>query len=789
MKTRASRGLWAAAALILSTAVAGGASAAVLVESDLKGWTGPLQRQGGVVVENKGELGWRASRGGDSATLDEHLVIDLKQAGIRPAAGALDFIITRQEESPSESLFTLVDDTGKKTYLLSLEWKGWNLGSTPELLVGDHWRNWKKLDPHAHGSGVTGQWVNSIPFNVARGQTFRLTITWNEKGRDEIYLDGKRLQYSYDETARSFSDALRDSTGLLVGVEYSGGIFASKMTSLVKDVRVLDVDTIVREERAAGVAIAGVTHNAFQAAGFSGKLVAGGELKVALEGSAGSTGSFDIAHFTDLDGKIPLDWRGWGVYLEDKSFYEPGEVNLRDVDGYQVYASKQLFDPTAPGMEPVARLKVEEQSYTLEYLDRDSVYYVAVVAEMRDGSLRPVLSPIVNRPLTETAPGVYAGSWKAGWHDRYPQAVVVGRLVNGDASGTLVAEKTFTVDPSVTIAVATSPSELRADEKSTSAVTVTLTDANGNPVSGHKVKFVLATTSQYTGVVGGGAFAEQVGGQVKEDRWGETDLFGKVTATYVAGFAAKTAVIVVRDMLSNDTGAGWVKTFIQSTAQLELQAVQEVGAAAEGYEIAVTSSNDWLTADGRSQARITAKVTQNGEPVEGHRVAFSVSSGTGSISVVQDVTGRDGAARAVYTAGKKIGMVLITASDVTVNISGGVLIELRSDAPAKLVIKIDPEKLPADGRSTADLRVTVTDINDNPNDNVAVEYRITEGDGRLGENETMTDRRGESENRYTAGRSAGRVSIEITVRSTEPTEEELATARGFAVAVTDYKFY
>ena len=85
---------------------------------------------------------------------------------------------------------------------------------------------------------------------------------------------------------------------------------------------------------------------------------------------------------------------------------------------------------------------------------------------------------------------------------------------------------------------------------------MTVTDANGNPVAGHKIKFLLATTSQYTGVVGGGAFAEQVGGAIKERRSGETDLFGKVTATYVAGFAAKTAVIVARDMVSNNTGAG-----------------------------------------------------------------------------------------------------------------------------------------------------------------------------------------------------------------------------------------
>jgi len=799
MKTRAGRGLRAAAAaLFLSAAVAGGASAAVLVESDLKGWSGAIQREGGTVVDNNGELGWRATRGGSSKSLVEQLAVDLKTAGIKPRSGALDFIVTRGEEGSSESLFTLVDESQGRgrgidadvKFRFILVWREGMLDpNKPQIYVENgRWRTWIKTNPRAKGDD--GQWFSGVPFNVPRGQTFRMTITWNEvTGLEDIYLDGKKLAYDYDETAPGLSDALRESTTLLIGSEPWFDSVSSKMTSLIKDVRVLDIDTLAREERAAGVPIAAVSHNAFQAAGFSGKLVAGGELKVALEGEAGAVGTFDVAHLTDLDGKIPLDWRGWGVYLEDKTYYEPGEVNLRDVEGYQVYASKTIFDPAAPGMEPVTRLKVEEQSYTLEFLDRDSVYYVAVVAEMRDGTLRPVVAPIVNQALTETAPGSYAGSWKAGWNDRYPKAVVVGRLTKGAAAGSLVAEKFFTVDPSVTITVNPSPSELRADEKSESAVTVALTDANGNPVAGHKVKFVLATTSQYTGVVGGGAFADQVGGSVKEDRWGESDLFGKVSATYVAGFAAKTAVIVVRDMVSNDTGAGWIKTFIQSTAQLELLPVEEVGAAAEGYEITVTSSDEWLTADGRSQARITAKVTQNGEPVEGHKVGFDVSSGSGSVSVVKDTTGRDGEARAVYTAGKKIGKVLITATDFTVNISGGVMIELRSDAPAKLKIKIDPEKIPADGRSTADLLVQVSDINDNPNDNVAVEYRIAEGGGRMGEATTMTDRNGESENSYMAGGTPGRVSIEITVRSTVPTDEELATARGFALAVTDYKFY
>ena len=436
---------------------------------------------------------------------------------------------------------------------------------------------------------------------------------------------------------------------------------------------------------------------------------------------------------------------------------------------------------------PAKTLKVGEQTATLEFLEIDKPYYTKVVALMNNGSLRTVIESRENLPLTEASPGVYTGAYQVTYQDVFPRAVIVGRLTRGLQTVDKVDVKTLVVDPALSIAVAADPSELKADEKSTSQLTITVTDANGDPVAGHKVKYLLATTSQYTGVVGGGTFAKEVGGVINESAFGETDLFGKVTATYVAGFAAKTAVVVARDMVSNSTGSGFVKTFIQASASLKLEPVLK-GEAASGYEIQVTSSDAWLTADGKSQARITAKVTLHGAPVEGHKMNFDVTGG-GTIRALQDATNKDGEARAVYTAGRKIGIALITASDLTARISGSVSIELRSDAPAKIAIKLDKDKLPADGRSRAELTVLVTDINDNPNENTAVEYAITEGSGRLRDDNGVTDRRGENSVEYTAGRTPGTVTFEITVRSTVPTEDELTKARGLAVAVTDFNFF
>jgi hypothetical protein len=87
------------------------------------------------------------------------------------------------------------------------------------------------------------------------------------------------------------------------------------------------------------------------------------------------------------------------------------------------------------------------------------------------------------------------------------------------------------------------------------------------------------------------------------------------------------------------------------------------------------------------------------------------------------------------------------------------------------------------------VRVLVTDINDNPNDEVGVEYALVRGGGRLADERTTTDRRGETTTRYTAGRDPGPVELEITVRSPVPTEEELDAARDLAVAVSDHHFF
>jgi hypothetical protein len=175
---------------------------------------------------------------------------------------------------------------------------------------------------------------------------------------------------------------------------------------------------------------------------------------------------------------------------------------------------------------------------------------------------------------------------------------------------------------------------------------------------------------------------------------------------------------------------------------------------------------------------IQATVTDpGGRPVPGDAVEFSLSSANGTLRTIAGVTDAGGIATAEYIAGKKIGSVVISATDTVRNISGNVSILLLSDAPAKVILKASPSTLPADGNSRSDLLVKVTDINDNPNRDTKVEFRMTRGGGKLDGADRATNISGDATIRFTAGTTPGIATILATVRSRVPSESELAKAK------------
>ncbi len=397
-------------------------------------------------------------------------------------------------------------------------------------------------------------------------------------------------------------------------------------------------------------------------------------------------------------------------------------------------------------------------------------------------------------PATPGAPGVpavdngtYRGTYTIAPGDDYEDGRIVGHFVSSDnvASDNVTSASKWTIDTKPQVTFNIDRKDLPADSTTKARIKLKAVDANGNAVKGRHLKLTLATTDEYTGTVGAGDFDENVGATV-ETRWrGETDSWGEVEFDYKAGFAAKTVILSAKDLDSGGTSVDYITAYKEASIDIALTPPVNRAAARRGlqYILKVEASRTELTADGKSRSVIRATLTDpNGTAVANDPVSFTLSSTNGTLRTIRGTTDSSGVATAEYIAGKKIGIVVVTATATLRNATGSVSIILLSDAPAKIYLKARPESLPADGFSRADLGVKVTDINDNPNKDTKVEFRISKGGGKLDYADRTTDRFGDASNRYTAGTTAGIASIVATVRSKVPTEAELAKAKNVLFA-------
>ncbi len=433
--------------------------------------------------------------------------------------------------------------------------------------------------------------------------------------------------------------------------------------------------------------IAKASHNGFQVAGFSGKLVAGDVLTVELEGEPGAYGSFDL-----------------GLAVKGVA-------------------------------------------------------------------------------LREGKPGQYRGSYTVGWKDEGSELAVTGRLADeaGNEAVTAVG-RPVSLDTRVRLAVSAKETLLPADRKTQTRLVAKATNANGDEVSGHELALTLSTTEEYTGVVGGGAIEGRQASKDDEDdlevKWGGvTNAFGEVAATYTAGFAAKTALVIAKDLTTGDVGAGWLNTYVASTVAIELLP-RAARAAALGH-LTLGAEPTKLTADGRSTSRIKAKLTDlGGGPLVGQRVVFGLGNDNGRLKVLRGTTDEQGVAEAEYRAGTLMGTVTVTATAADQGVSAHVQIVLMADAPAKIELVASAERLPADGRSEATLSMRVTDIHDNPNAQVPVRLAVVKGPGSVKKGELLTDRNGEGQGVFVAGNSPGLAIVEARHTSRAPSADELRRIQG-----------
>ncbi len=360
-----------------------------------------------------GNDGWSQATGEDIPP------VPVDFAGV--TRGSLSFALRRTGTSAPnewETLFELVDHDGLRVLRVQVNWSlGKDSSHFALFFQGGHrvageyyWR----------GVGLWGPYV-VLDRRVAAGERVYIDLTWDDlSGSCKVYVDGKEAadRYGWLDPARGewHPDQRKKANGELRrrgrGPRYESlpmGHFllqtafldfghnspsqplprewkASNLESAVIEYFTVDVDEIPRPGAKPSpgalmrTSIDSVLHDAAGTAGFSGRLVAGDMVTVTLNGSPGGAASFDVARLANLYGEIALDWRGWGVYPEEKVFFDEGEVSLRDVDGYRVYTGTLPPGEITEETEYLEELEAGEQALLIDGLEPGIPYYVTVMA-------------------------------------------------------------------------------------------------------------------------------------------------------------------------------------------------------------------------------------------------------------------------------------------------------------------------------------------------------------------------------------------------------------------------
>lgn len=574
-------------------------------------------------------------------------------------------------------------------------------------------------------------------------------------------------------------------------------------------------------------------------------LKAGAKLTVAVRTKPGGKAFFslgDAVRDRDMDEAEPGLYRGSYTFHEgDGSFKSRVSVSFKDAGGVSHFATSATFvtvdaprATSAPssGKKPVIdgmKDDIQTVAGISGRLTAGKTITVTMTGEPGNKAYFSVGDGIWKVPMKEDSPGLYTGLYtvkpgdNAGTSpDPFRKAYVTGYLESssGAVSDPFSGTVPVVVDTTCGIKVEVSEQSLSADARSQAKVIFTVTDADGQPVRNRRLTVALEPPPHYTGVVGGGGMEQGYGGsqellgRIKVDFDDLTDDFGRMTATYTSGFAAKTAVIVARDYATGSVGMNYITTSISSSVNITLQPPLAGGApvvapSVPTYQLVVDVVPDpsnpvrtypgfmldavpnSLTADGVSRANIIATLTKNGAPVPGKNIVFAVSGAGGSLTNSSAITDSVGRSQVFYTAGTKAGKAIITATEATTGVSVTAVITLLPDAPAKIYAKAYPDALPADGVSSSRVVVELADVNNNPTDGVSLQFSLRGGadKGMISGNSAVTDLRGAADFIYTAGSQPGVATIDITARSEAPTDEESKASRSRIMAPEVYDNY
>ena len=250
---------------------------------------------------------------------------------------------------------------------------------------------------------------------------------------------------------------------------------------------------------------------------------------------------------------------------------------------------------------------------------------------------------------------------------------------------------TLTVNPgavsSGTSTASANPTSVVADGSTISTITVTLEDANNNPVSGKTVTLSQGTGSSTISAASGASNAS-----------------GVVTFT-VKDTKAETVIYTAKDTTDNVT--------ITQTASVTF-ATGPVSAT----KSTVTANPTSVTADGSTTSTITVTLLDaNNNPVSGKTVTLSQGTGSSTISAASGASNASGVV--TFTVkDTKAESVTYTATDstdsTTITQTASVTFTAGTVNATKSTVTANPTSVTADGSTTSTITVMLFDTNNNP---------------------------------------------------------------------------
>ena len=289
--------------------------------------------------------------------------------------------------------------------------------------------------------------------------------------------------------------------------------------------------------------------------------------------------------------------------------------------------------------------------------------------------------------IVYTDSGRFSGTFVAGKHAGSCYVVANAGAVMDSVSVTLLPGVPESIEVSV------SPTSIIADSNSTATIVATLYDRYGNHVSGgHTVNFTttLGYITPSTDI---------------------TDRNGTVRAVLRSGRVPGVARVRI------NSGVARAETTIVFLSSM-------VGT------IILTSSPQQIVANGLNYSTLEATVLDTlGDFIsDGTPILFRAEPETLGYLVARVGYTQQGKATSIYRAGRQAGEVRLIAysyimhDSTTDTISGNTILRLIPGPVDSLLVSVEPESIPADGRSTSRITATVKDAFGN---NVGAGHMVT----------------------------------------------------------------